>query len=107
MASLIPETATRLQAFAFVNGAELENIHRDGIIRAHATKMAERALRKLLHDCVKTEDGYMGYQGQTLRLDVYVLQPQELHQMLADARMQGEKDALFWNQRMGLDSRAE
>lgn len=100
MASLIPETATRLQAMAFVSGAELENIRRDEIISLSARHMAENALRKLLADCIKTEGGYMGYQGQTLKLDVYVIEPHELHKMLAEARMQGEKDALFWNRKI-------
>ncbi len=94
MAGLIPESATRLQAMAFVQGAELSAIGRDKIIRAGAERMAEQALRKLLKDCIKTEGGYMGYTGQTLSLDVYVIAPYELHKMLAEAREQGEHDAL-------------
>lgn len=95
MATLVLETATRLQATAFVHGAELSNLGRVAIIRAAAEKMAEGALRKLLGDCITTED-YQGYCGQTLRLDVYVLAPHELHKMLADARAEGERDALQW-----------
>ena len=97
MAGLIPETATRLQAIAFVHDAELTAIGRDGIIREQAKMLAEQALRKLLSDCVKSEGSYMGYTGQTLRLDVYVIAPDELHKMLAEARAQGENDALRWN----------
>lgn len=96
MASLIPETATRLQAMAFVSDAELSAIGCDRIIRAKAERMAEMALRKLLVDCIKTEGGYMGHKGQTLRLDVYVLSPADLHQIIARAREQGEQDALRW-----------
>lgn len=96
MAGLIPESATRLQAVAFVRDAELAAIGRDRIIRAQAEQLAENALRKLLSDCIETKGGYMGYAGQTLRLDVYVIAPHELHKMLADARTQGEHDALRW-----------
>lgn len=96
MAGLIPETATRLQATAFVCDAELAAIGRDRIIRAEAQQLAEVGLRKLLKDCIKTESGYMGYVGQTLRLDAYVIAPDELHKMLAAARTQGENDALRW-----------
>jgi hypothetical protein len=96
MASLIPETVTHLQATAFVSDAELSAIGRDRIIRAEAEKMAEMALRKLLEDCIKTEGDYMGYKGQTLRLDVYVLSRADLHQIIARAREQGEHDAMRW-----------
>lgn len=96
MSSLIPESATRLQATAFVRDAELSPIGRDAIIREQAKQMAEVALRKLLKDCVKSDGDYMGYTGQTLRLDVYVIAPDELHKMLAEARMQGEQDAMRW-----------
>lgn len=96
MASLIPETATRLQATAFVKDAELSAIGRSAIIRMEAEKMAEMALRKLLEDCIKTEGDYMGYKGQTLKLDVYVLSLADLHQIIARAREQGEHDAMRW-----------
>lgn len=46
MAGLIPESATRLQAVAFVRDAELAAIGRDRIIRAQAEQLAENALRK-------------------------------------------------------------
>lgn len=101
MAGLIPETATRLQATAFVCDAELTAIGRDRIIRAAAEQLAETCLRKLLRDCIKTEGDYMGYSGQTLRLDVYVIAPDELHKMLADARTRGEEDALRWMRGIG------
>ena len=106
MAGFVPETATRLQARAFVQKAELDAIGRGAIIRAAARNMAEGALRKLLEDCIKTEGDYMGYAGQTLSLDVYVLSPSELHKALIEARKQGEKDALFWL-RMGDKTQCE
>lgn len=101
MAGLIPETATRLQATMFVNDAELAMIGREMIFRNVAEQLAETGLRKLLKDCIKTEGDYMGYLGQTLRLDVYVIAPDELYKMLADARMCGERDALRWTHEIG------
>ena len=95
MAVLVPETATRLQAEAFVTSAELATVGRSEIIRHAAKNMAESALRKLLDDCIRTED-YQGFSGQTLRLDVYVISPAELRKMLVDAQRQGERDALRW-----------
>ena len=96
MASLIPESAMRLQSKAFVRDAELEAIGRGEIILHAAEQMAHSALRKLMDDCIKTEGDYMGYRGQTLSLDVYVLSPDELHKMLVEARAEGERDALRW-----------
>ncbi len=96
MANLIPETITRLQAVAFVQNAEISAVGRSAIIRMGAEKMAETALRELLDNCIKSEGDYMGYQGQTLKLDVYVISPDELHQMIARAREQGEQDAMRW-----------
>lgn len=96
MAGLVPENVTRLQTTAFVNNAALDVVGRVEIIRTAASKMAECALQKILDDCIETVGDYMGYEGQTLKLDVYVLTPAELHQMLIDARMQGEKDAIRW-----------
>ena len=95
MASLIPETTTRLTCWAFVEDAELSAIGRDQIIRASAKELAETALRKILHDCIKTEE-YQGHTGQTLRLDVYVLSPDEMYQMIRKARQEGERDAMKW-----------
>ncbi len=100
MAVLIPESATRLQAVAFVNGAELEVVGRERIIRAAAEKLAESALQKLLADCIKTEGDYMGHPGHTLRLDVYVLSPQELHRIVADAFAKGWQDEARWSERL-------
>lgn len=96
MAVLVPETATRLQATAFVHGAALMTVGRVEIIREAAEQMAEGALRKLLADCIKTKGDYMGHQGQTLCLDVYLLTPEDLHAMLVEARAQGERDAMRW-----------
>lgn len=95
MATLIPEDK-RLQATAFVKNAELEAIGRGQIIRHAAEEMAEMALRKILDGCITTKGNYMGYQGQTLKLDVYVLSPQELHKIIVKARQEGEQDARRW-----------
>ena len=101
MASLIPETAKLLQATAFVSGAELQAVDRGKIIRTAAKNMAEMALQKIMADCIKSEGDYMGYQGQTLKLEVYVLSPAELHQIIARAREEGENDAKRWNKAQG------
>jgi hypothetical protein len=95
MAGFIPENSTRLQATAFVKDAELNAIGRGEIIRTAAKQMAENALRKILNDCIRTES-YMGYPGQTLYLDVYVISPDELNRIIQEARLQGERDALRW-----------
>lgn len=99
MASLAPETLTRLQALAFVENAELSNPGRVGLIREVAKNMAEMGLRKLLKDCIKTVGDYQGHPGSTLMLDVYVLAPHELHKIIADARNEGRKDAERWTPR--------
>ena len=96
MAVLIPETLKRLQATAFVKDAELNAIGRSEIIRTSAKQMPENALRKILNDCIKTES-YIGYQGQTLSLDVYVIAPDELNKIIQEARAQGERDAMRWS----------
>lgn len=99
MATLLPETVTRLQAQAFVENAELSNIGRSEIIRHAAKDMAEKCLRKLLHDCIETKQ-YQGYQGQTLYLDVCVLAPHELFELLKNAREEGRLDAMRWDNRL-------
>lgn len=91
-ACLIPEAAVRLQACAFVRDAELSRLDRSDIIRMAAEKMAEKCLRKLLSDCIRTEGDCMGHQGQTLTLDVYVLSPKDLYKMIADAIRRGAED---------------
>jgi len=96
MASLIPESALRLQGVVFVSDAELSAVGRVSIIRLAAENLAEKGLRKLMNDCIKTEGDYMGYRGQTLKLDVYVLSPEELHKIIADALRTGGDDATRW-----------
>lgn len=91
MAFLIPESLTRLQAHVFVDGAELDQTIRRAVIQQAAVGLAEQALRKLLDDCVETTSGYMGYEGQRLSLDVYVLTPRELDNLLITALSEGAK----------------
>ena len=91
--TIVPESATRLQATMFVDRAEIMNAERSDILREAARHMAESALRKIIHDCIRSEGDYMGYRGSTLKLDVYVFSPEELHKMLLEARMQGQRDA--------------
>ncbi len=90
---IIPDTLKRLQAFAFVDEAELNCSGHEELMRNAATHMAESGLQKILEDCIEIKDGCMGYPGQTLELNVYVLSPYELQQIIADARAQGYRDA--------------
>jgi spore coat polysaccharide biosynthesis protein SpsF (cytidylyltransferase family) len=96
MGYLIPENLCRLQSTMFVNRTELDNIGRDNLLRCAAERLAEEGLRKLIKDCIKSTEEYMGYQGSTLGIDVYVLSPEELHKLVANARMEGERDAIRW-----------
>lgn len=93
MAMLIPENALRLQTTALITNAELSAIGRSEIIREAAKQMAESALQRILTYCIKTERGYQEFQGHTLRLDVYVLTPEEAHSMIAKAYERGAEDA--------------
>lgn len=63
------------------------------IIRHQAKEMSEQALRKILEDCITSKE-YMGHQGQTLYLDVYVISPKELEIMIMEAREQGRRDTM-------------
>lgn len=92
MSYLIPESATRLQATAFVTNTEIDAAGGTRVLRMAAEKLAEQALRKLMDDCMTTEshDGY----AKAIRLDVFVIAPAELDKMLLRARLQGERDAL-------------
>jgi len=90
---IIPESLARLQATAFVKNAELARIGRDRIIANAAEELARTALHKLLSDCIETIGDYMGYQGQVLKLDCYVISPRELDQIITNALVQGRRDA--------------
>lgn len=90
---LIPENLKRLNCTAFVHGAEIARVGRNEIIRTAAKQMAESALRKLIEDCIQTEGDYMGMPGDRLKLDVYVLTPDELDRLVAEARANGMRDA--------------
>lgn len=92
MASTIPETAMRLQASVFVDDTELLAIGRDEIMRKAARKMAEDAVYKILRDCTETVGNYMGHNGQTLKIDCFVLAPHELYAAIANARDEGQRD---------------
>lgn len=100
MSFLIPETLTRLQSVVFVRNEELKEKGGDPIIRVFAEKLAEQALRKIIRDFIKTEVNTVGCHGQTLSLDVYVLSPEDLHKIVADAIKIGERDAMRWGGRV-------
>jgi hypothetical protein len=100
MSTTPSDSILRLREFMFVQDAELSNINRSDLIKQGMRKVAEDGLRYLIEKCVKVEGGYMGYTGQTLSLDVYVMSPQDFHREMARARMEGERDAQHWNARM-------
>ena len=94
---LIPENLKRLTCTAFVHGAEIARVGREQIIRTAAKQMAESALRKLIEESIKTEGDYIGLPGDRLKLDVYVLTPDELDRLVAEARANGMRDAQRWD----------
>ena len=95
MATVIsPSKLTRLQYETFVSSAELQNTGRSTVL-AHAREhLARQLLNEIVAKSITTEGGYMGYQGNRLSVDVYVLSPKELHNLILEARQQGERDAL-------------
>lgn len=93
MAYLIPETLARLQATGFVGKLELDAVSAERLIVSLAKTLADQARDKLLRECIKVEDADDG--GKRLRLDVYVIAPEELHSLLDSARTAGAQDALY------------
>ena len=91
MTTIIPETLTRLQASAFVDNAELAVVGRSKILREAAKRLAEKALHKIATDFIRFEE-YLGFQTQAMRLDVYVLSPPELAELIVAARREGAED---------------
>lgn len=96
MSILLPENLCRLQATCFVDNAEISAIGRSEILRVAAEKLAEQALRKLMRDCIKSRDSYLGFSGQTLELDVYVISPHELHEIIAGCIQKAQEDERRW-----------
>lgn len=100
MAFSIPDNLTRLQAVTFISNSELT--HRDHVapVRESMKVMAETVLRKLIQDCISTvRDEESAWNTSTkLVLDVYVLTPTELSDLIIKARADGKKDAAVWDQ---------
>lgn len=97
MAYLVPEDLARLQAMALVHDAELQAIGAENILRHASRSLAEQAVHKLITDCIKVEPAQeLGYTGKCLRLDVYVIHPQELYRLLAQAAERGARDGMYW-----------
>ena len=97
MASLIPEDVLRLQATMIISETELEAIGPANALRMEADRLAEGAVRKVLEDCVKTETSSHGNEGiYQLRLDVYVLSPDELRGIIEKSYKRGEEDGIRW-----------
>ena len=93
---IMPNNKNRLQTTAIVDAVELASVHRDEIMRRAALNMAEDALRKIMADCVVVEPFREDIKGYRLVLDMYVLSPAELENLLYDARKQGQIDAQRW-----------
>lgn len=96
MSFSIPSNLRRLQQRMFVTDAELGAVGRDELIRFCAGELAEAMVHDIAAKCV-TSDSYMDYKGQALAIDVFVLSPAELNVLLANALMQGHRDASRWN----------
>jgi hypothetical protein len=90
---LLPKNIKRLTCTAFVSSREVERYKREDLIRTAAKQMVESPLRKLIEDCIQTEGDYMGRPGGRLKLDVYVMTPDELDRLVAEARAHGMRDA--------------
>lgn len=94
MASLIPESVMHLQVTAVVNPLELYRVGHKDIILYEAKEMATQVLHKLLDNCIEIKaDKY----GSILKLDVYVFSPDDLEQLITQARKEGAQDAMKWS----------
>ena len=99
MSWAVPDGAYRFQATVFVSGAEAKRT-KDDILRGAARNLAEMGVQKMLDNCrmepcpPREVPGVPT--GHKISLDVYVLSPDELHTLLAEARAAGEKDAKRW-----------
>jgi hypothetical protein len=99
MSWAIPEGTYRVQTTVLVSGAEAKHGQGD-ILREAAKNLAAQAVQKMLDNC--RMEPYPPREvlgvptGHMIRLDVYVLSPDELHKLLAEARAAGEEDAKRW-----------
>jgi len=82
----------RFNASVLVSDAEMSNIHRDAVLREARKNLAEEVIHRIVHDCVESSPGYMGYSSNLLTVDVFVITPSQLHQLMAKAREDGMKD---------------
>lgn len=94
MAYLVPETAKRLQATTIVRNEELNALGGATVMRLAAEQTINDAVQKMIEDCITIED-CRGVQKMVC-LDVFVLSPEEFYTALAEARLQGERDAQRW-----------
>lgn len=99
MATLLPENLVRLQAYAIASDAELSSIGEATVLRMVAKDLAEKALRKLMNDCVKVERRG-GSHGTVVSLDVCIVTQSDLLQMVSDARAEGARDVARWGGRL-------
>jgi hypothetical protein len=98
MAWSIPNDLSRFQAVCFACTEEVGRREREAILRCTTRDVAEMALSKIMREYLEVVENYKGRQGETfIKLDVYVLSPEELHLLILDARTQGRKDAMVWH----------
>ena len=88
----LPEDINRFTSSHFVNGAVLNNSNRNELLHYAAMDVARGGAYKIFLNYVKSTEQYQGYQGQTLKLDVYVLSPLELNKIISEAYVEGVRD---------------
>jgi hypothetical protein len=97
MAYIVPDSALRFQTRLFAHPEEIKSFGEAGVMRHMANALAENALRKIINDCLVNESD--GRDGQILRVDVYILSPDDLDKIIIEARRKGEEDAMRWMRR--------
>lgn len=98
MAQLIPDDLTRLSAVALVSSQELQHHDPARVLRETAESLAWYGVQKLIERCIRidTPETYP-LEPKVLRLDVYLITPNELLQLIARARKDGFNDANRWH----------
>lgn len=90
----IPENLMRLQAGAIVHKDELTRFGKDQLMRKGAADCAEFIIRTIINECVRADRNYEECTAIKLDVDVYVLAPEQLHKLLAQAFEKGAEDSM-------------
>ncbi len=91
-----PKLGERLQSMGFVTDAALDRIGRTAIIDAARRKAVEELLHTVAEKYVKFER-YMGFCGQTYRIDVRILEASDYEKLVREAYFKGVEDAQKFN----------